>query len=75
MEEAARTGRDPYDLMNERAEQVPPGSYGMLCCFSDLMNFITWKHASPTLPTSSLSRKNSTSIPSTARFLKIQPCW
>ena len=48
VEEAARTGRDPYDLMNERAEQVPPGSYGMLCCFSDLMNFITWKHASPT---------------------------
>ncbi len=47
-EEAARTGRDPYDLMNRQAEQVPPGSYGMVCCFSDLMNFISWKHASPT---------------------------
>lgn len=46
--EAARTGRDPYDLMNEQAEKIPAGSYGMLCCFSDVMNFINWKHASPT---------------------------
>ena len=46
--EGARTGRDPYDLMNEQAEKIPAGSYGMLCCFSDLMNFISWKHASPT---------------------------
>ena len=48
VEEAARTGRDPYDLMNEKAEKIPAGSYGMVCCFSDLMNFINWKHASPT---------------------------
>lgn len=48
VEEAARTGRDPYDLMNEQAEKIPAGSYGMQCCFSDTMNFINWKHASPT---------------------------
>lgn len=48
VEEAARTGRDPYDLMNERAKDIPAGSYGMQCCFSDTMNFIDWKHASPT---------------------------
>lgn len=48
VEEAARTGQDPYDLMNEKAQQIPAGSYGMVCCFSDLMNFISWKHASPT---------------------------
>ena len=48
VEEAARTGQDPYDLMNEKAQQIPAGSYGMVCCFSDLMNFINWKHASPT---------------------------
>ena len=45
---AAETGRDPYDLMNEKAERIPAGSYGMQCCFSDTMNFINWKHASPT---------------------------
>lgn len=45
---AAETGRDPYDLMNEEAQKIPAGSYGMICCFSDLMNFISWKHASPT---------------------------
>lgn len=48
VEEAKRTGRDPYDLMNEEAEKIPAGCYGMQCCFSDAMNFINWKHASPT---------------------------
>ncbi len=48
VEEAKRTGRDPYDLMNKEAEKIPAGCYGMQCCFSDAMNFINWKHASPT---------------------------
>ncbi len=48
VEEAKKTGRDPYDLMNEEARKIPAGSYGMQCCFSDAMNFINWKHASPT---------------------------
>ena len=47
-EEARRTGRDTYDLMNEKAKDIPAGCYGMQCCFSDTMNFIDWKHASPT---------------------------
>ncbi len=45
---AAETGDDPYNLMNKEAEKVPAGSYGMLCAFSDVMNFIEWKHAAPT---------------------------
>ena len=45
---AAKTGRDTYDLMNEKAKDIPAGSYGMQCCFSGTMNFINWKHASPT---------------------------
>lgn len=48
VEEARRTGRDPYDLMNEKAKDIPAGCCGMQCCFSDTMNFINWKHASPT---------------------------
>ncbi len=48
VERAAQTGRDPYDLMNEKAKEIPAGCYGMQCCFSDTMNFINWKHASPT---------------------------
>ena len=47
-EQAAREGRDVYDVMNEHAAKVPAGSYGMLCCFSDVMDFIHWTHASPT---------------------------
>lgn len=45
---AAQSGRDPYDLMNEEAAKIPAGCYGMMCTFSDVMNFICWKHAAPT---------------------------
>ena len=46
--EAKMTGRDIYDLMNEKAKDIPAGCYGMMCSFSDVMNFINWKHAAPT---------------------------
>jgi len=46
--EAAAGGRDAYDIMNDRARHVPAGSYGLLCCFSDVMNYIHWTHAAPT---------------------------
>ncbi len=45
---AAETGADPYDLMNREAEKIPAGSCGMLCTFSDIMNFTGWRHAAPT---------------------------
>ena len=45
---AKELGTDPYALMNEKAEKIPAGCYGMMCAFSDVMNFISWKHASPT---------------------------
>lgn len=45
---AEETGTDPYILMDKEASKVPAGSHGMICCFSDVMNFISWKHASPT---------------------------
>lgn len=30
-EEAARKGMDPYELMDEEARNVPPGSHGLIC--------------------------------------------
>lgn len=45
---AKELGTDPYALMNEQAAQVPAGCYGMMCAFSDVMNFISWRHAAPT---------------------------
>ena len=44
---AASLGKDVYDLMNDEAAKIPAGCYGMMCSFSDVMNFISWKHASP----------------------------
>ena len=46
--EAKERGVDVYDVMNERAAEIPAGSHGMLCCFSNVMNYIHWTHASPT---------------------------
>ena len=46
--EAEARGIDTYDVMNEHAEKVPAGSHGMVCCFSDTMNYIHWTHAAPT---------------------------
>lgn len=39
---------DTYDILNLKAKDVPIGSNGMLVAFSDVMNFRSWRHASPT---------------------------
>jgi autoinducer-2 kinase len=44
---AAEQRIDPYALMDKAAGKVPAGSYGMICSFSDIMNYINWKHAAP----------------------------
>lgn len=44
----AETGEDPYFQMDKKSEHIPAGSYGMMCAFSDVMNYISWKHAAPT---------------------------
>ena len=48
VEKAKVLGTTAYDLMNEKAEEVPAGCHGMMCTFSDVMNYISWKHAAPT---------------------------
>ncbi|GHV92910.1 autoinducer-2 kinase [Spirochaetia bacterium] len=45
---AAEQNTDPYAVMDREALKIPAGSYGMICAFSDVMNYISWKHASPT---------------------------
>lgn len=44
---AAQTGIDAYTLLEQEARNVPPGSNGMQCIFSDVMNYGAWKHAAP----------------------------
>lgn len=41
------TGEDIYTQMSKKAQKVPAGSNGMVCTFSDKMNYFSWKHASP----------------------------
>jgi autoinducer 2 (AI-2) kinase len=44
---AAEKNTDPYVLMDKAAADIPAGSYGVICTFSDVMNYINWKHAAP----------------------------
>jgi len=46
--ESEKTGADPYYLMDKKAAEIPAGCYGMMCTFSDVMNYMEWKHAAPT---------------------------
>ncbi|MCM3570447.1 autoinducer-2 kinase [Neobacillus mesonae] len=41
------TGESIYAQMEKRAKQVPAGCHGMICTFSDKMNYFSWKHAAP----------------------------
>jgi autoinducer-2 kinase len=45
--EAEATGRDPYELLEELAKDVPVGSNGIIPVFSDIMNYYSWRHAAP----------------------------
>ena len=45
--EAAKRGIDPYALLEERAAEVPVGSYDILPIFSDSMKYGRWYHAAP----------------------------
>ncbi|NQD66911.1 autoinducer-2 kinase [Bacillus haikouensis] len=41
------SGRDPYELLEESAKDVPVGSNGIIPVFSDIMNYYSWRHAAP----------------------------
>lgn len=42
-----RTGVSAYSLLDREAADVPAGSNGLVCTFSDVMNYLSWKHAAP----------------------------
>lgn len=42
-----RSGVSAYYLLDEQAKDVPVGSNGLMCTFSNVMNYLTWKHAAP----------------------------
>ena len=44
---ASENDQDPYELLNLEAMKVPPGCHGMFSIFSDVMNYVNWKHAAP----------------------------
>lgn len=46
-EQAAREGKDVYELLEERAAAVAPGANGVFGIFSNLMEAKHWVHASP----------------------------
>jgi autoinducer 2 (AI-2) kinase len=45
--EAKRRGVDVYSILEEKAQNIPIGSYGVVPIFSDIMKYGEWYHASP----------------------------
>ena len=45
--EADRQGIDTYEVLENKAKEVPVGSYGILPIFSDSMKYGKWYHAAP----------------------------
>lgn len=56
---SSELGIDFYEYMEQKAKDVPPGSYGVLPIFSDTMNFKNWRHASPSFINLSLDADKS----------------
>ncbi|WP_174801288.1 autoinducer-2 kinase [Martelella limonii] len=50
-EEVLKAGSegDAYTLLEEKARAVPPGAYGIIPIFSDVMHYGKWYHAAPSL--------------------------
>ena len=46
-EQAQQRGIDTYTVLEEKAQKVPVGSYGILPIFSDSMKYGKWYHAAP----------------------------
>jgi len=53
--EAEASGKSAYEILEERAKEVPVGSYGILPIFSDSMKYGKWYHASPSFLNLSLN--------------------
>ena len=56
---AKTTGIDTYAILEQQAAKVPPGSYGILPIFSDVMRYNRWYHAAPSLLNLSLDSERS----------------
>ncbi|MDR1389450.1 MAG: autoinducer-2 kinase [Treponema sp.] len=54
-QEEKRDAENPYEIMDREAAKIPAGSFGIFCAFSDVMNYISWRHAAPTFGNFTLS--------------------
>lgn len=53
--QAKEQGVDAYELLEQKAKDVPVGSYGIIPIFSDSMKYGKWYHASPSFLNLSLN--------------------
>lgn len=54
-----RTGIDAYYLLDKEASSAPVGSNNLICIFSNIMNYMNWKHAAPSFINFSINNKKS----------------
>lgn len=58
IEEARQKGLDVYELLEQKAREIPVGSYGILPIFSDSMKYSNWFHAAPSFINLSFEKTN-----------------
>ena len=46
-QEAKEQNRDVYEILEEKAQKIPVGSYDILPIFSDVMHYGKWYHSAP----------------------------
>lgn len=66
---AKELGISTYSILGEMAKNIPPGSNGIMPYNSDIMNYMHWKHASPSLMNFDINRPKKTGKAATFRAL------
>ncbi len=46
---AQELGISTYAILSEQSRNIPPGAYGIIPIFSNLMDYMQWRHAAPSL--------------------------
>lgn len=60
IEEAKKRGCDVYEILEEKAKDIPVGSYDIIPIFSDTMKYGKWYHAAPSFLNLNLNAAEST---------------
>ncbi len=72
---AEELGISAYTLLSAQSRNIPPGSYGILPIFSNIMDYIEWKHAAPSLMNFDINEPEKYGKPAVFKALMENACF